>query len=25
MMGPNPFAPDYEEGGWDDGYGGDSA
>lgn len=21
MMGPNPFAPDYEEGGWDDGYG----
>ncbi len=20
MMGPNPFAPDYEEGGWDDGY-----
>lgn len=21
MMGPNPFSPDYEEGGWDDGYG----
>lgn len=21
MMGPNPLAPDYEEGGWDDGYG----
>jgi hypothetical protein len=21
MMGPNPFAPDYEEGGWEDGYG----
>lgn len=21
MMGPNPFAPDYEESGWDDGFG----
>lgn len=21
MMAPNPFAPDYEEGGWDDGFG----
>lgn len=21
MCGPNPFSPDYEEGGWDDGYG----
>jgi starch-binding outer membrane protein, SusD/RagB family len=21
MIGPNPFSPDYEEGGWDDGYG----